>query len=294
MRQLKDRVAVVTGASSGIGRATALAFAGAGMDVVLADLDEVGLEVTATAARSLGRRAFCLRTDVSSPEQLRRLKAFSLERAGGIHVVFNNAGIVRFGAALQMSDDDFRRVVDVNMWGVIEGCRVFGPHLVEQGEGHIVNTASVCGLAGLPGCASYVASKFAVVGFSEALRWEIAPAGVGVTVVCPGMVKTNIARGVEYGAPVLEVMEQRGGSPEVLAKRIIRAVKRDESRVLFGAEPNIMWTLRRISERLHDFVGKRLTRHTLTSIPERIRNAEPANTVEPEAAQKHDKMRSSG
>lgn len=294
MRQLRDRVAVVTGASSGIGRATAIALADEGMDLVLADLDEDGLEATASAARSRGRRAFCVPTDVSSTDQLRRLKVVALERAGGVHVVFNNAGIVRFGAAIHMSDEDFRRVIDVNMWGVIEGCRIFGPYLAEQREGHIVNTASVCGLVGLPGCASYVASKFAVVGFSEALRWEIAPAGVGVTVVCPGMVKTNIARNVEFGEQVREVMDQHGGSPEALAQRIIGAIKRDQPRVLFGAAPHVAWTLRRISGRLNDFVGKRLAHDAFAKMPERLSAAQPANTVELAPPRSHDKARSSG
>ena len=117
---------------------------------------------------------------------------------------------------------------------------------------------------GLPGCASYVAAKHAVVGFSEALRWEIAPTGVGVSVVGPGLVQTNIARGVTHGESTVEAMEKFGGTPEELARRIVVAIRKDRARVLYGTEPWAFQTLRRVSPRLHDAVGKKIAAALMT------------------------------
>ena len=123
MKQLKDRVAVVTGAASGIGQATAVELARAGMDVVLADVDEEGMERTAQQIVPLGRQSWSCRTDVSSTDDLQRLRAVTLDKAGAVHVLFNNAGIVRFSAALEMCDDDWRRVIELDLFGIPKGSR---------------------------------------------------------------------------------------------------------------------------------------------------------------------------
>jgi NAD(P)-dependent dehydrogenase (short-subunit alcohol dehydrogenase family) len=257
MKELRGRVAVITGGAAGIGRATALALAREGMHIVLADLDEAGLARVCDEVKASGQKAWGVRTDVSQENDVRRLYEHCLSLAGGVHVVMNNAGIARFGPALELSDDDWKRVIDVNLWGVIHGCRIFGPHLVAQRAGHILNTASVAGLAGLPTAASYVTAKFGVVGLSEVLRFELAPSCVGVTAICPGFTKTSIAN-VEGSEELAKVVQKYGGDPDALAKRIVRAIRRDESHVLFGPEPLIMTTLRRVSTRLYDRTGRAL------------------------------------
>lgn len=257
MKELRDRTAVITGAASGIGRASALAFARAGMHVVLADLNEDGLEQVAAEVRALGRKAFSVPTDVARESDVRRLFERSVSLAGKVQLVMNNAGIARFGPALALTDDDWKRVIDINMWGVIYGCRIFGPHLVEQGLGQIVNTASVCGLVGLPMAASYVTAKFAVVGLSEVLRYELAPSGVGVTVLCPGFIKTSIAS-LEGAEEIARAVQKYGGDPDKLAVKIVDGVRRNDAQVLFGPEPFISTTLRRLSTRLHDRAGRAL------------------------------------
>jgi len=257
MKDLRDRTAVITGAAAGIGRSTALALARAGMHVVLADLNEAGLAEVASEARALGRRAWSVPTDVSSVTDVQRLFERSVALAGSVQLIMNNAGIARFGPVLALSDDDWKRVIDINLWGVIHGCRIFGPHLVEQGTGQIVNTASVCGLVGLPRAASYVTAKFGVVGLSEALRYELAPLGVGVTAVCPGFIKTSIAS-VEGAEEVAAAVQKYGGDPELLSRKIVEGVRRNDAQVLYGPEPLISTTLRRLSTRLHDRAGRAL------------------------------------
>jgi len=255
VQHLLDRVVVVTGAGSGIGRAAAIAFAQAGMHVVVADVDGAGMAVTCQQIQALGRRAYAVPTDVSSATDVKALFDQTLSKAGSVHVLMNNAGIVRFGAALALTDDDWKRVIDVDLWGVIHGCRIFGPHFVAQGEGHIVNTASLAGIAGVAGCASYVTAKFGVVGLSEALRWELASSGVGVTVVCPGLVRTELANGAN--APhVIKAMDKFGAKPEQLAQRVVRAVQRNQARVLFGFEPKLADGLRRVSPSALERVGR--------------------------------------
>lgn len=257
MKRLEGRTAVITGAAAGIGRATALALAREGMHVVLADLDEAGLLRVSGEIHALGRTAWGVRCDVSDAADVRRLYEQCLALAGSVHVVMNNAGIARFGPALELSDDDWKRVIDINLWGVIHGCRTFGPHLVAQGEGHILNTASVAGLTGLPTAASYVTSKFGVVGLSEVLRFELAPSGVGVTAVCPGFTKTSIAN-VQGSEKLAGAVQKFGGDPDALALRIVRAIRRDEAQLLFGPEPHLTTMLRRFSTRLYDRGGRAL------------------------------------
>lgn len=259
MKKLRGKTAVITGAASGIGRSCAKQFAAAGMDVVVADLDDEGMQQTVDAVESRGRKAWAVKTDVTSTEQVQALYEQTLSHAGGVHVVMNNAGIARFDAALDLTDEDWHKVIDVNMWGVIHGCRIFGRHLRAQGEGHIVNTASLNGLVGMPGCASYVASKFAVVGLSENLRYELAADGVGVTVVCPGMVRTQI--GASSGdADVERVLAEHGSDVDRLGKLVVKAVRRDRGRLLYGPEPKVATFLRRFAPWLLELLGKSLAK----------------------------------
>jgi len=238
MRELSGRVAVVTGAAGGIGRAICLALAGEGMDVVLADLDEAGMQAVAAEVQKLGRRTLCVATDVTQGSALETLLARALAEVGSCHLMVNNAGVFQASMMLEASEAQWKRVVDVNLWGVLHGCRVFGQHFAAQGAGHIVNTASAAGLFPVPGMCSYSTTKSAVVMYSHQLRWELHSQGVGVTVLCPGVVKTRIfARaGVGLEHQDMEAVMLNAPSPEGLAKKLVRAVQRDQPRVLYGVD----------------------------------------------------------
>ena len=194
MKQLKGKVAAVTGAASGLGRSMALAFAAEGMDVALADVDEVSLSSVESEVQALGVRAITLKVDVSDAKQVDGLRDQALGRLGGVHVVCNNAGVSPLGAAWEASVADWQWILGVNLWGVIHGVRAFAPHLIAQDEGHIVNTASVSGLISPPGSAAYNVTKHAVVALSETLHHDLRERNsrVGVSVLCPAYVPTGI------------------------------------------------------------------------------------------------------
>jgi len=194
MRELRGRVAVVTGAASGIGFAMARRFAAEGMRLVLADVEEAALAESARALESGGAELLARPTDVSSAEQVEALADAAFERFGAAHVIANNAGVVCAGPVHELAPQDWDWVLRVNLWGVIHGVRVFTPRLVEQGEGHMLATASIAGLAAVPGLGAYNVSKFGVVALMETLHHELAEAGskVGVSVLCPGNVLTRI------------------------------------------------------------------------------------------------------
>ncbi len=253
------KTAVVTGAASGIGKATSVALAARGCKLVLVDLNESATEGTRKAVEAVGARAVVVAADVRDLTQMVAVYQRALEAFGNVDVLINNAGVLRVGPALEATDEDWRYVIDVNLWGVVNGCRVFGRHFKAQGRGHIVNIASAAGLSGLPYSASYAASKFAVVGLSESLRWELAQFGVGVSVVCPGAVKTSIAVG-SGGPRTAELVERFGLAAEPLAQRIVQAVERNSARVLYGLEPRLWSALRWLSSSLHDRAGKALAR----------------------------------
>ena len=232
MQDLKDKVAVVTGAGSGIGEGIARAAVAAGMKVVVADIDGANAERVAT---ELGERAVAVTVDVSSLASVEALRDASLAHYGAVHLLCNNAG-VWVGALMQEADiEDWKFLIDVNLYGVINGVKAFLPLLIEQGEGHIVNTASMGGLISGPPEGLYTTSKFAVMGLSEALLLEVANQGVGVSVLCPGLVNTNLITqscalraamvnaGKNHNQPAPDVAS--GISPGLVGEQVIDAVR---------------------------------------------------------------------
>lgn len=235
MNDLKDRVAVVTGAGSGIGEGIARAAAGAGMRVVVADVDSVKAQAVADDLRAQGVPALACTVDVSSLASVESLRDAALAEFGAVHLLCNNAG-VWLGAMMQDADiKDWQYLINVNLYGVIHGVKVFLPLLVEQGEGHIVNTASMGGLISGPPEGLYTTTKFAVVGLSEALLLEVADRGVGVSVLCPGLVDTKLITqsfavrpdalnpGIDHRQPAPDVAS--GISPLLVGEQVLDAVR---------------------------------------------------------------------
>ena len=194
MKELHGKVAAVTGAASGLGRSMALAFAAEGMDLALADVDEVNLSSVQDEVLAKGVRAITLKVDVANAQQLEGFRDQTLTRLGGVHVVCNNAGVSPLGAVWENTPADWQWILGVNLWGVIHGVRAFTPHLLEQDEGHIVNTASVAGLISPPGSGAYNVTKHGVVALSESLYHDLRERNsrVGVSVLCPAYVPTGI------------------------------------------------------------------------------------------------------
>jgi NAD(P)-dependent dehydrogenase (short-subunit alcohol dehydrogenase family) len=211
MEHLNGKTAVVTGAGSGMGRAFAERFARAGMNVVLADVEEPKLDEAVAAITATGAQAIGMPTDVTDGDAVDRLRDAAIDAFGRVHVLCNNAGVAGGPASggEWVLENEWRWVLEVNLWGVIHGHRAFLPHLVEGGEGHIVNTASMAGL--FPGHSAYSASKWAVVGITQGLfnSMRMRGTGVGVSCLCPGWVNTEIDRSErnrpEWAAPGLGV-----------------------------------------------------------------------------------------
>lgn len=196
MKTFRDRVAVVTGGASGIGRALADRFAAEGMKVVLADVEEAPLAAAAREMTAAGATVLAVRTDVARLADVEALAERAWSAYGGVHVLCNNAGVAGGGLSWEASDAEWQWVLGVNLWGVIHGVRTFVPRMLAGGdEGHVVNTASVAGLSTAPGMSSYNVSKFGVVALSEVMHHELAMVGakLKVSVLCPAWVNTRIA-----------------------------------------------------------------------------------------------------
>jgi NAD(P)-dependent dehydrogenase (short-subunit alcohol dehydrogenase family) len=253
--QFKDRVAVITGGGSGIGAAMATAFAARGARLVLADIDAGALERTSEALRAGGADALTVRTDVGDLAQVRALADATVDRFGAVHVVCNNAGIALFGPMASATHADWEYTMRVDFWGVVHGVETFAPRLLAQGQGgHIVNTASMAGLVGMQWLGVYCAAKFAVVGLTESLHRELKPQGIGVSVLCPMIVQTDINRNsvrnrpaalrnpgdpLDFEEPGAEVQgAMKGGviAVEEVARRVVRAIDRGDLYVLTHPE----------------------------------------------------------
>ncbi|MEV5354944.1 SDR family NAD(P)-dependent oxidoreductase [Streptomyces sp. NPDC052693] len=266
MKELRGRVAVVTGGASGIGHALAQRFIAEGMKVVIADIEEKALDEAVASLGAGGAQVHGVRTDVSRAEDVEALARATLDRFGGVHVVCNNAGVESGAPFLDIPLSTWEWVLKVNFWGVLHGCRTFLPLLKEQGEGHIVNTASTAAFAtGLPTFAPYSVSKFAVHALSENLDIELRTAGepVGVSLLVPGMTKSRMAdaeRNRPEGVPLSEAPERRavldmirgamrdnGLDPSVTADQVVDAILNDRFFVLTHPEE----TIGAVKARLH-------------------------------------------
>jgi NAD(P)-dependent dehydrogenase (short-subunit alcohol dehydrogenase family) len=249
MDPFRDRVAVITGGAGGIGMAMASAFAARGAKLVLADLDESALRGAVEKLRESGATAIGVRTDVTQLESVEALAATTRAEFGAVHIVCNNAGVATFGEMHRASHRDWVYTMNVNFWGVVHGIETFVPLIVEQGQGgHIVNTASMAGLVGMRWLGIYSASKFAVVGLTEAMFRELGPLGIGVSVLCPMIVDTQInensarmrpadLRNAEE-MPVPPSAAMAGGTiaAEEVGRRVVRAIDRGDLYILTHPE----------------------------------------------------------
>ncbi|MBO0865102.1 MAG: SDR family NAD(P)-dependent oxidoreductase [Mycobacterium sp.] len=214
----EGRGAVITGGASGIGFATARELARRGASVVLADIERPALDQAVRRLRDEGLDAHGVVCDVRHLDEVGRLADEAFRTLGRVHVVFNNAGIAVSGPITRMTHDDWRWVIDVDLWGPIHGVEIFLPRLLEQDEGgHMLFTSSFAGLVANVGLAPYSVAKFGVVALAEALAREVKAAGIGVSVLCPMLVATNIGdsernRGADYGGPSMRVVATPGGS----------------------------------------------------------------------------------
>ncbi len=266
---LSGRNAVITGAASGIGRAIAVSLARRGCGLALADLDEAGLEQTARLAGRASRIS-CHRLDVADPAAVAAFPEQVLLAHDGVDVLVNNAGVALGGSFAQLSQADFEWLFAINFWGVVRMTRAFLPLLRARDEARIVNLSSLFGLIAPPGQTAYVASKFAVRGFSESLRQELRGTPVGITVVHPGGVATAIARSARLAAaldaeeaaravPRFEAMLTL--PPEIAGETIVRAMERRRPRVLVGRDARIASAVERLAPvsywRLLERMGRR-------------------------------------
>ncbi len=256
------RVAVITGAASGIGAAMAQAFSSRGARLVLADIDEPALLEAAAELRAAGAEAEAIPTDVTDADSVEALAEAAVSVFGGVHLVCNNAGVALQGPLVEATLNDWRYGLGVNLWGVVHGVRSFVPRLIAQGDGgHVVNTASMSGLVGMTGLGVYCASKFAVVGLTESLARELKPHGIGVSVLCPMVVDTPIGEHSERlrppelrdeGRTPPEAGPLAGGviSPGEVAVRVVSAI--EAGRLYILTHPEQRELLRRRAARLDE------------------------------------------
>lgn len=271
MQTLQDRVAVVTGSGGGIGRATALALARRGCHVAVVDVRLEAAERTAVDVEALGRRATVHVVDVRDADALTHLADDVVGHFGACHVLVNNAGVTSAGAFEAEPLGDLEWLVDINVWGVVHGCRAFLPVLRRADEAHIVNLSSMVGMLGLPHNVAYSLTKGAVRAFSEGLRSELVTTRIGVTTVFPGAINTDIATNAR-GSEAARLAGLGGNSlgarvltqPETVADRIVRAVERDRPRVVVGPDAHLVDLWSRLAPGRSGLVG-RLTNRLLGS-----------------------------
>ena len=253
---LTGKTALVTGAASGIGRETALAFARAGANLVVCDVNEPGLEEVAGAIRGLGRSVLARRVDVSKADDVRALADAVHAERPAVDILMNNAGVAVGASFADTSLEDWQWILSINLWGVIHGCHFFLPAMIRRGQGgHVVNVASAAGYLATSQLAAYATTKFAVVGLSEALRDELVPHRILVTTVCPGLINTPITtsarlRGDDAAAKrklLVDVYQRRNYGPERVASNILKAIAKKRPVAPISPEAWVMYFMKRLA-----------------------------------------------
>jgi len=255
LNNLNGKTVLVTGAASGIGRETALAFARRGARLAICDLDEKGLDETAERIRALGREVQALRVDVASREQMQGFADSVHAEVEAVDILMNNAGVGLGAAFLDTTLDDWDWIVGINLKGVVHGCHFFIPKMVERGRGgHVVNVASAAGYLASSALSAYVATKYAVLGLSESLLDELRPHRIGVTAVCPGLIDTPITQSSRLRGAVdseqarqrmVELYRRRGYRPERVARNVLKAIERRRPVAPISPEAWVMYYLKR-------------------------------------------------
>jgi NAD(P)-dependent dehydrogenase (short-subunit alcohol dehydrogenase family) len=267
IRIFEEATAIITGGASGIGRALAEELAKRGGEVVLADLQIELAEEAATEIRVAGGQAKAWQLDVTDFSAMEGLLRETVGRTGRLDYMFNNAGIGIGGDVHLHSIEDWNRIIDVNLRGVINGVQGAYKIMLNQGFGHIVNTSSMAGLMPSPGVSSYATTKHAVVGLSESLRAEAAPAGIRVSVLCPGVIRTPILEGGKYGKNLVEVsLEQQRRiwerfkpmAPNIFARKALDAIAKNEAIIIIPSWWKLFWWMNRLSPSLGISLAQKL------------------------------------
>lgn len=268
MKQLRGRVAVITGAAGGIGRETALTLADRGCNLALVDVKPDELEATATVARGRGATVTTHVVDVSDGAAMAALADAVVAAHGKVEILVNNAGVTVTAGFHEHTMDDWEWVLGVNLWGVIHGMRVFLPHLLRADEAHIVNLSSIFGVIGVPGQSSYCVSKFAVRGLSESVQEELVGTHVGLTVVHPGGVATDIMRSSRSvdGAMkdrLVGFFERQAIPASEAARQIVGAISRGQPRLRITREAYAFDVMKRLMPTLGNRLAVRLLVKTM-------------------------------
>ncbi len=249
MTLFTDKIAIVTGGASGIGRALGEELAKRGAVVILADINLEGVENVAAAIENAGGQAIAARLDVTDADAVQKLVDGTCAEYGQLDYIFNNAGILVGGEARDMALDDWRRVLDINLMGVINGVAASYPLMVKQKSGHIVNTSSIAGFTPLPIAISYTASKHALMGISTTLRAEGADLGVKVSVVCPGLIDTqiyNTSKYVKINTKQLLSKLRKNYSSQKCALEILHGVERNKAIIIITPLAKVLWVMYRL------------------------------------------------
>ena len=272
---LTGKTVLITGAASGIGRATALACARRGARLVIGDLDVEGLEATAGDIRALGRVVTTRRVDVADRASMAAFADAVHAEIEAVDLLVNNAGVAIGGGFLHTSLPDWDWIVSINLMGVVHGCHFFVPKMVARGcGGHVVNVASSAGYMANADLSAYATTKFAVVGLSEALRDELVPHGIGVTAICPGVINTPITRNARIVGPdatpqnrqrLIAMYERRNYTPERVADGILRAVQRNRAVAPISPEAWAMYIVKRAAPGLLARIGRALATRLRTA-----------------------------
>ena len=281
MQQFHGKVAAITGAGSGIGRGLALELAAKGCHLALSDVDDTGIaETVALVERAAGIagsvKVSSAHVDVTDRDAVEAWAADVVDEFGRVNLIFNNAGVALSANVSAMSYESFRWLMDINFWGVVHGTMAFLPHLKASGDGHVVNISSVFGLLGIPSQSAYNSAKFAVRGFTDALRTEldIEPCGVSATTIHPGGIRTNIARNARFEfAEHEEAVDAEQAAvdferfarttPQKAAQLILGAVEKNKRRALIGPDAHVFDAAARVSPRVSQWaLGKLIARST--------------------------------